>query len=248
MRQPITSDSLHPPGTWDEVVHLIPSLDWGDHAFHMRTVIHALAPHVTSTVHTMFEPLRANDGEIPVFHQQVRSPFDLPSLWKLAKRLEATSSLVITWGRANRVMLGFWRLGIRPVRWLATAVGDLLLPQVPEVGQLQLGYDGDEGTHNGALRSPQAKLGYRVHPADEGATTTRGTIRHQLGLPLDSKLVGMAGSLGPEDHLKDAIWAADLLKVVRDDVHLLLIGNGPDRWRWEKFRRAVQIEDRVHFL
>ena len=48
--------------------------------------------------------------------------------------------------------------------------------------------------------------------------------------------------------MKDLIWAADLLKCVRDDVHLLVLGEGPQRWRLERYRRQVQITDRVHLL
>jgi glycosyltransferase involved in cell wall biosynthesis len=44
------------------------------------------------------------------------------------------------------------------------------------------------------------------------------------------------------------IWAADLLKVIRGDVHLLIIGDGPQRENLERFRDACLIEDRVHFL
>jgi glycosyltransferase involved in cell wall biosynthesis len=38
------------------------------------------------------------------------------------------------------------------------------------------------------------------------------------------------------------------LKVIRDDVHLLVIGDGPHRQRLEKFRDQCQIADKVHFL
>jgi glycosyltransferase involved in cell wall biosynthesis len=36
--------------------------------------------------------------------------------------------------------------------------------------------------------------------------------------------------------------------VVRDDVHLLVIGDGPLRQRLEKYARQVHVDDRVHFL
>jgi glycosyltransferase involved in cell wall biosynthesis len=39
-----------------------------------------------------------------------------------------------------------------------------------------------------------------------------------------------------------------LLKVARDDSHLLIIGDGPQRWRLQRYRDQVQIADRVHFL
>ena len=47
---------------------------------------------------------------------------------------------------------------------------------------------------------------------------------------------------------KDAIWAADLLKVIRDDAHLLVFGDGPFRQPLVRFRDQVEIANKVHFL
>lgn len=69
-----------------------------------------------------------------------------------------------------------------------------------------------------------------------------------LDLPHDTRLVGTVGRLWPQKRMKDLIWAADLIKCVRDDVHCLIVGDGPLRWRLEKFRDQVEIADRVHFL
>ncbi len=79
-------------------------------------------------------------------------------------------------------------------------------------------------------------------PPDEAS------IHAELGLPSHARLIGAAGRFLPSDRLKDLIWTADLLKVVYDDVHLVIVGDGSQRWRLERFRRQVQIEDRVHFL
>lgn len=84
------------------------------------------------------------------------------------------------------------------------------------------------------------------------ATRTTGDLKDQLtdslGIPRTSKLIGTVGRLWPQKRIKDLIWAADLLKCVRDDVHLLIVGDGPLRWRLEKYRNQVEIADRVHFL
>lgn len=87
-----------------------------------------------------------------------------------------------------------------------------------------------------------------VAPADLSDLPPRTTLLGQLGLPSDAKLIVAVGRLWPQKRVKDLIWAADLLKCVRDDVHLLIIGDGPQRWRLEQFRRQCEIEDRVHFL
>ncbi len=86
-----------------------------------------------------------------------------------------------------------------------------------------------------------------VPPAGR-TNTTRRQLLAELGLPGESRLIGAVGRLWPQKRIKDAIWAADLLKVIRDDVHLLIIGDGPHRDRLRKFRDQVVIRDKVHFL
>jgi glycosyltransferase involved in cell wall biosynthesis len=76
----------------------------------------------------------------------------------------------------------------------------------------------------------------------------RNALLAQLRLPDEVRLIGAAGPMHVAKPWKDLIWAADLLKVVRDDVHLLIAGIGPVHDRLERFREQVEIEDRVHFL
>lgn len=77
---------------------------------------------------------------------------------------------------------------------------------------------------------------------------TRAEILAELGLPADARLVGLVGRLWPQKRVKDAIWAADLLRVIRKDVHLLIVGDGPQRQRLWHYRDQVEIRDMVHFL
>jgi len=86
-----------------------------------------------------------------------------------------------------------------------------------------------------------------VGPA-EPSPVTRAELLADVGLPQGCLLVGLIGRLWFQKRVKDAIWAADLLKVIRDDVHLLVIGDGPRRQRLEKFRDQCEIRDKVHFL
>jgi glycosyltransferase involved in cell wall biosynthesis len=87
-----------------------------------------------------------------------------------------------------------------------------------------------------------------VAPPGRVEHVSREALLAELHLPPDAKLIGAVGRLWPQKRVKDLIWAADLLKVLRDDVHLLIIGDGPQRWRLERYRDQVQIQDRVHFL
>ena len=94
----------------------------------------------------------------------------------------------------------------------------------------------------------------QIHVIPNGVTpptpthTTRAQLLAELELPENSRLIGFVARLWPQKRVKDAVWSADLLKVIRPDVHLLIIGDGPQREVLRRFRDLVQIRDRVHFL
>jgi glycosyltransferase involved in cell wall biosynthesis len=69
----------------------------------------------------------------------------------------------------------------------------------------------------------------------------------QWRIPANAKWIATVGPLLPTKRVKDLIWAADLLKVVRSDVYLVVFGTGPDRPRLERYREQIQIRDRVIF-
>ena len=84
--------------------------------------------------------------------------------------------------------------------------------------------------------------------AAEISSQADADLRRDLGVGSQDYLIGLCGRLDVRGGIKDAIWSADLLKVVRDDTHLLIVGDGPHRWRLGRFTRQVRIADRVHFL
>jgi len=96
------------------------------------------------------------------------------------------------------------------------------------------------------LDARAAVIASGVEPPVAGGS--RAELLDQLGLPGDALLIGAAGQLRTDRRLKDLIWAADMLKFIRGDVHLLIVGDGPHRWRLERFTSQVRIEDKVHFL
>ncbi|HZV05692.1 MAG TPA: glycosyltransferase [Gemmataceae bacterium] len=56
--------------------------------------------------------------------------------------------------------------------------------------------------------------------------------------------------LGPiEQHkgFREAVWAFDILRHLYDNVHLVLVGEGPDRPRVEQFARQIGVREHVHF-
>ncbi len=86
-----------------------------------------------------------------------------------------------------------------------------------------------------------------VAPA-ELSPVNRPQLLEELGLPSGARLIGLVGRLWAQKRVKDAIWAADLLKVIRDDVYLLIVGDGPLRDPLLRFRDQVHIRDKVRFL
>ncbi len=70
-----------------------------------------------------------------------------------------------------------------------------------------------------------------------------------LVFPADARVIVCMGELTSEHLFKDAIWAFDVLKYVYPELHLLIIGKGPDLDGLVKFARSVSgASDRIHFL
>ncbi|HEV3418639.1 MAG TPA: glycosyltransferase [Pirellulales bacterium] len=85
-------------------------------------------------------------------------------------------------------------------------------------------------------------------PPAAPSPVTRAELLSEIGLPTGAQLIGAIGRLWPQKRVKELIWAADQLKCVRDDVHLLVIGDGPLRSALEQYTRHCEVGDRVHFL
>ena len=98
------------------------------------------------------------------------------------------------------------------------------------------------------LSGEKCRVIHEAIPEPRPTKTTRRQWLAELGLPGEGRLIGLVSPLHLSQRIKDAIWTADLLKVIRDDVHLLIIGEGPHGDRLRKFRDQVNIRDKVHFL
>ncbi len=86
-----------------------------------------------------------------------------------------------------------------------------------------------------------------VPPARE-SDVARDQLLAELGLPADARLIGVVERLLPERRVKDLIWAADLLRVLHDNLRLVVIGDGPERPQLERFARLASDLEHIHFL
>jgi glycosyltransferase involved in cell wall biosynthesis len=77
---------------------------------------------------------------------------------------------------------------------------------------------------------------------------SRDELFRELDLPTGARLIGVVGRLWPQKRTKDLIWAADLLRVLHDEMRLLVIGDGPERPQLERFARLASDLDHIRFL
>ncbi len=71
----------------------------------------------------------------------------------------------------------------------------------------------------------------------------------RLGLPGDAQIVMATGDYLPGDGIRLAVWAFDVLKYVAPKLHLVLVGDGPERDRIFRMVWAIGFDDlRVHAL
>jgi glycosyltransferase involved in cell wall biosynthesis len=77
---------------------------------------------------------------------------------------------------------------------------------------------------------------------------SREELLTKLDLPPNARLIGMIGQLISEKRVKDLIWAADLLRVLHNNLRVLIIGDGPLRAQLEEYARLASDLKHIRFL
>ena len=85
-------------------------------------------------------------------------------------------------------------------------------------------------------------------PTAPVSDVSRGQLLQELKLPPSARLIGVIGRLVPETRVQDLVWAADLLRVLHDNLRMLIIGDGPLRSQLEQYARMASDLDHVRFL
>jgi glycosyltransferase involved in cell wall biosynthesis len=80
------------------------------------------------------------------------------------------------------------------------------------------------------------------------SNVSRSELLAELKLPAGAKLIGVIGRLVPDERVQDLIWAADLLRVLHDNLRMLIIGDGPLRAQLEQYARMASDLDHIRFL
>lgn len=176
-------------------------------------------------------------GILADYRPDVLHAWRLPALWHglMLGRWGGSRLLVSDFlpARARRLRLG------PPDRWLLDSqVYRMTAAGAAEAERLgRLGVPAERIVHLPPGVAPPC-------PTVEAACS----LRISLGLPPATRLLACVGPLERHKGFQDAVWALDILKFLYDDLHLVLIGAGPERPRLEQFARAIDAADRVHFV
>lgn len=155
--------------------------------------------------------------------------------WWLGRR--AGRLLVTSFSRSEPNLLARWQSG--------TVAMELVFdPQLAE----ELGPERAAGSTSLAVRAAATLVPKAIPRTLERRQLTRARLCAELDLPAEAKLIVGAAELAPETHCKDLLWGIDQLKIIRDDTHLLLMGQGRQRRQLERFLSLTEAESRVHFL
>lgn len=84
--------------------------------------------------------------------------------------------------------------------------------------------------------------------AEAPQNSDRALLRQELNVPADAFVAGYVGRLARQKRVEDLIWAVETLRQIRTQLHLVLIGTGPEREKLEEFTRNVNCADHAHFL
>ncbi|MEO2028766.1 MAG: glycosyltransferase [Fuerstiella sp.] len=74
------------------------------------------------------------------------------------------------------------------------------------------------------------------------------SLREEIGLPADARIVGFVGRLAPQKCLADLVWAIQLLYQVIDNAYLVVVGEGPVRDQLAELAQSFDCRDRIIFL
>jgi glycosyltransferase involved in cell wall biosynthesis len=191
-----------------------------------------------------------NQG-IPIHILHRTGPLDLRSLLQLRKLIsQHRSDIIHAWGFGAAwpvVLSGACRpsalilsAALPPRRHLSLAERWLLrrCGRVIAIGQAEADVYQALGVlpHRLAVVPPAVPL-----PPQSSPTATLP------GLPEEARVLLAIGPIARHKGHHDAVWAFDILRCLYEDVHLVIVGGGPDEQRVRHFTRAIRLDQVVHF-
>lgn len=247
------------------ILHIIPTLDRGGAEKQLVLLAEGLPRdefdlHVCALTRGGPRKEDLREAGIPLTIIGKRWKADPLTYWKLRKLIaKLQPALVHTWlfaagayGRAAARSARVRRLvaGERCVdRWKATWQWNLDRRLARVTDRLVTNSTGvqDYCVANGLPAEKFTIIPNGVPPA-KSSDISREELLRDLKMPTDARLIGIIGRLWPQKRVKDLIWAVDLVRVMHDNIRLLIIGDGPDRAKLEEFARSASDLEHVRFL
>jgi glycosyltransferase involved in cell wall biosynthesis len=215
---------------------------------------------MTRVCHLATEPGRGWPGLVlprlesaPVFPLSIRHTLDLAGFRSVRRRVvEAHPAILHAWDPfAARVgwLLTRRRIGIEPKPKLVVSgcdrieggwVGHVTNRALVEADRV-IAFGPAEADHYRAMGIADSRL--VVAPLGIEPAEPTGDPRPSLGLPPGTPYVAVVGRLDATAGTIDAVWAFDVLRHIDPTLRLVIVGDGPERGRIERFARSVAPDD-----
>jgi glycosyltransferase involved in cell wall biosynthesis len=210
------------------VLYLLPDLGYHAAGTRVRRLVAAL-PRDRFTPHVAVLRSAGPSADFPVHDLGAGRPFDPRFLLRFRRLLADLRPDVV---HAFR----------RPAVRLAT----LFKPIIPKLLTTDADHGGRPTAFDRWLFQLAGARGADLPPVAEPSAADPPPIP---GPPADARLIVCVGALTPGHGFRDAVWAFDALRWVMPDLHLVLVGDGPERRRLEEFGWSIGGDDwRVHFV
>lgn len=200
-------------------------------------------------------------AEVPTTSNLLRNKFDLRVLWRLARimwrrRVDAVITVgagdKMFWGRlaawAARVPVICSALhstgypdAIQPLNRLLTPVTDAFIAVAERHRRYLVRCEALPESRVWMIPNGVDLEKFRIRPPS-------GELRQQLAVPAGAPLAGIVAALRPEKNHALALEAVARVRAEGVPVHLLVVGDGPERAAIEQLARQLGIDRCVHLL
>jgi glycosyltransferase involved in cell wall biosynthesis len=207
------------------VLHVVPSLEHVGALRRIALLASGLEPErfefrVAALSEHGPDPRDLDARNLPVTALAAGRRFRLALAWQLRRLLgKWRPDFVHAWDSSALSVARLATLGLKHVRLVDNAVCEDLL-----------------GVDATKLRDQSA------------AGESRAAFLASFALPANARLLGTAEQLTPAKRTAELLWALDQIHCVRDDVYLLIMGDGEARPFYERYARLYEIEEHVRFL
>jgi glycosyltransferase involved in cell wall biosynthesis len=168
-------------------------------------------------------------GGVPVERIPTRNRWDIVSGRTIIRRIaDFAPDVLHVWGYE--------------AAWLVNAA-QLLRVKMPPYVFSNLGPNRDSVTLRSFLKN--AKVEWNSTPVVELSSATPVA----LGLPMTARAIVNVGRFDATTDQREAVWIYDIVKHTSPALHLVIVGDGPERAKVERFAESLAHgEKRVHFL